>query len=241
MLEGVFNRYTQVPPLESVAAADPDRTLLAALTEPLFCMYVQTQIVSSHVADLSHYHRSRTTGEDQEEVATLMAAYKAHLDELWHNRPALVRHNARELRSRFTSKKVADALNLLCVLCTLIFDTELVEMGRNLSQEQSTTAEARAQLKQMMSVMVDWIHSHEGDRVPPAFTRALLLCGIESTDPADSQWAVASMRKINYPICYSDFFANFSEGLAETQRRMGRRVTTRWFALQTFGVSLPFL
>ncbi|KAK4555760.1 hypothetical protein LTR86_006980 [Recurvomyces mirabilis] len=237
-LVAMFDMQYPLPSLQGASNAEADGILLGTLSESLFTYFAQTQLLSAEVAELSHYHRSRTTGVDQEEVSILMSNIKARLEKFWQKRPALMHHSPEDLCSQFTSTSIVTVFGLLSTLCNVVYHTELVEIGRNLSHEQSTTTEARQHLSEMRQIIEDWSKLHG---THSAFLRALLLIAIESPLEEDSTWAVAEMRKIHDPTCYSEFFATFSEGLADAQRRVGRRVTTRWFSMLTFGLQLPFL
>lgn len=246
VLQEVCSHDIAIPAIDLGSGADTDRSLLATLTEPLFTFYYRLQILSARVADLSHYHRSRTTGADQEEVATLMEALKIQVQALWAGRPSLLYHSPYDIRTQFTSPSIAAPLALLITLCQLIYHTELVEIGRNLSAEQTPSAEARAHLAHMRDIMSDWLDHQistgkSSKCQAAAFIRPLFLYAIETADKVDADWAFGQMRKVRDPICYSEFFANFAEGLADMQRRKQRRVTTRWWCLQEFGIPPPYL
>ncbi|KAK3674135.1 hypothetical protein LTR78_005982 [Recurvomyces mirabilis] len=234
----VIEPHHPLPSLQAASNTEADGILLSTLSESLFIYFARTQMLSAEVAELSHYHRSRTTGADQEEVSILMLDIKAQLERLWQDRPALMRHRPEDLYAQFNSTSIVTLFGLLSTLSNLVYHTELVEIGRNLSHEQGITIEAWQHLCEMRQIIEGSSKLHG---THPAFLRALLLVAIESPLGEDSTWAVAEMRKIHDPLCYSEFFANFSEGLADAQRRVGRRVTTRWFSMRTFGLQLPFL
>ena len=245
LLESTSNRCIPISPINASRRAPPGSSLLSTLTEPLLTFYLRLQLLSARVADLSHYHRSRTTGADQEEVSILMSALKSRIEALWQSRPTLMRYLPSELHAQFTSLAIAEPLILLVTLCSLTYHTELVEMGRNLSAEQVPSTEAKTHLAHMRDIMASldsWTASSDKTFCThPAFLRHLFLYAIESTHESDTRWAVSQMREIKDPICYSGFFANFAEELAEMQRRKERRVTTKWWCLKAFNVNPPFL
>ena len=237
LLEQACGHGFPLAPVQASFDVSSDVSILATLTEPLFAFYFQLQLLSTQVADLSHYHRSRTTGEDQEEVSSLMAELKSQIMLLWHSRPSLLHLEPEELYAQFTSRTIAEPLVLLAILCVLAYHTEIVELGRNLSAEQVPTNEAIEHLAQMRSILTSM-------KLPPCFLRALFLYSIESMGgdlKADSDWAVSRMLEIKDPVYYSDFFANFAKGLSDKQRQKERRVTTKWWCLEEFGINPPYL
>ena len=237
LLEKTCSRCSQLPQLDINHSAPLDTSILLTLAGPYFTFYFQLQLLSAHVADLSHYHRSRTTGVDQEEVSVLMSSLKSQIETLWENLPMPMRRPPDELRAQVAAP-ISEPLIALGILCSLTYHTEIVEIGRNLSDAQLATPEARAHLAHIRDII------SSGDEhlcTHPAFLRPLFLYAIESLYESETQWAVCHMRKIKDPICYSDFFATFAEGLAEEQRSKGRRVTTRWWCWKAFGATPPFL
>ncbi|TKA78238.1 hypothetical protein B0A55_04787 [Friedmanniomyces simplex] len=245
ILDGACSIYPQLPPLDAGPRVPLSDHLISTLSEPLFVFYLRLQLLSTRVADLSHYHRSRTTGADQEEVSVLMSSLQGRIEALWQHRPRLMRSPPGELRAQL-APTVAEPLILLATLCSLTYYTELVEIGRNLSDSQRASPEARvlmAKAREIVSSPDCGAGLDDGGRpyVHHAYFRALFLYAIESFDEADTRWAVAHMRQIKDPVCYSEFFATFAEGLAEEQRAKGRRVTTKWWCWRVFGVTPPYL
>lgn len=215
--------------------------ILAQLGAPLFAHHLQMQLLSAQIANLSHYHRSRITSDDQEEVAVLMAGIEDEMKDLWHSRPALLRSAPAEVR-RQLSATIADPLLQQVAIAKAVYNTELVENGRTLSDPPLASDSARLQLSYIRQIVELGEYSlADSGTLHPALLRPLFLYAIESIKQADSLWAVNQIRKIRSAGCRSDFFATFAEGLSQAQREKGRRVTTKWYCLQVFDVSPPWL
>ncbi|KAK4894670.1 hypothetical protein LTR27_007058 [Elasticomyces elasticus] len=215
--------------------------VITTLSNALFMFYFQLQLLSTKVADLSHYHRGRTTGCDQEEVSMLMSTLQKRIEILWADRPALMRYPAGDMRTQVASD-AAEPLVLMVALCRLTYLTELVEVGRNLSDTQRASTEAQTHMTKAREIIsaTEW-YCGSGNVVQPACLRTLFLYAIESFDESDTNWAISKIREIKDPICYSEFFASFAEGLTEEQRAKGRRVTTKWWCWRAFGITPPYL
>lgn len=210
------------------------------VSAPIFAFYLGLQKLSAQIADLSHYHRSRFTSTDQEEVAALMANLKTGISRMWEARPGLMRFEPGEIRAQF-SRTIAEQLIALVGMCNAAYHTEVVEIGRTLSDPPLASAEAKQAMRHIRDIVEgDW-NASSGGKLSPGYLRPLFLCAIESIQKEDTQWAVERLKQINDPISRSRFFASFAKSLAEAQRGKERRVTTKWFCYQTFGVSPPFL
>ncbi|KAK1077209.1 hypothetical protein LTR33_008283, partial [Friedmanniomyces endolithicus] len=244
VLVSACNRHPQLPPLDTGHTMQLSDHLISTLSDSLFMFYYQLQLLSTKVANLSHYHRSRTTGADQEEVSGLMSSLQGRMEALWRERPTLMRQLAPELGA-YLASPVAKPVTRLATLCTLSYHTERVEIGRNLSDTQRASPDAEAHMSEARMIICSLDYRPENpDRseyLDPAYLRALFLCAIESFDEAETRWAVSRIREIKDPVCYSEFFATFAEGLAEEQRAKGRRVTTKWFCWRAFGITPPYL
>lgn len=232
-----------LPPVTTYSA-DTRSAIFQSLAEPLYNLHFQLQILSGRVADLSHYHRSRVTSEDQEEVFTIIANLKEQMQVLWDARPSIMHSSPTRVRSYLTLP-VGEPLLLMIAICEAIYHNEIVEIGRNLSDPPFASPEAREHLDSIRAIIenpeIPTACVKDPDKVHPAFLRPLFLYAIESLDQDDTEWAVGQIRKIKDPISRSDFFANFAEGLAKAQREKGRRVTTKWWCWQAFGVAPPYL
>jgi hypothetical protein len=235
-------------------AATPMYDIMSA---PIFMFYLQLQNISTEVANLSHYHRSRTTGEDQEEVSKLMACLKARVYSLWQTRPGLLRLEPFELRAQF-SPSIAESLITLVGITTANYYAEIVEIGRTLSDPPLASLEAKQAMRSIRSIVDSCGWSWNGyalnstgtitsksysnsSKLDPGYLRPLFIYAIESIPKGETEWAVDRMMQINNHICRSEFFARFADSLAGAQRNLGRRVTTKYFCYQTFGVAPPFL
>ncbi|KAK1055455.1 hypothetical protein LTR74_015685, partial [Friedmanniomyces endolithicus] len=205
VLVSACNRHPQLPPLDTGHTMPLSDHLISTLSDPLFTFYYQLQLLSTKVADLSHYHRSRTTGADQEEVSDLMSSLQGRMETLWSERPTLMRHPAGDLGA-YLASPVAEPLTRLATLCTLTYHTELVEIGRNLSDTQRASPDAEAHMVEARMIIFSLDHrpvSSDGNEyLDPAYLRALFLCAIESFDEAETNWAVSRIREIKDPVCY---------------------------------------
>ncbi|KAH6611561.1 hypothetical protein Trco_001581 [Trichoderma cornu-damae] len=241
----------------SILDADtrPLDLLFDTLSTPVFSFYRELQDISSELANLSHYHRSRTTGEDQEEVEGLIGRLKTRLHILWQCRPGPMRLEPSTMR-RQLPPAIAEPLVELVGITTAAYHAEIVEVGRTLSEPPLASQEAKSAMCAIRSIVEDEAWNAYGSggvgaaspnramppgRLHPGYLRPLFMCAIESINQSDTQWAVHRIRHVNNNICRSEFFALFADSLAAAQRSKGRRVTTKWFCYETFGVSPPYL
>ncbi|KAK5744583.1 hypothetical protein LTR17_001978 [Elasticomyces elasticus] len=241
ILAHACSSHIEVPSLNSGSNIPLADHVITTLSNALFMFYFRLQLLSTRVADLSHYHRGRTTGYDQEEVSILMSVLQKQIEALWVDRPALMRYPAGHMRTQIASD-AAEPLVLMVALCRLTYLTELVEIGRNLSDTQRASTEAQTHMTKAREIIsTSDSYCGSGNVVEPACLRTLFLYAIESFDESDTHWAISKMREIKDPICYSEFFASFAEGLTEEQRAKGRRVTTKWWCWRAFGITPPYL
>jgi hypothetical protein len=229
------------PSLSALESYTDARTSIYDVVKaPLFTFYLDLQKISTQVANLSHYHRSRTTSADQEEVSEIITDIRNRIFFLWQSRPGPMQLKPGELRAQF-SPAIAEPMITLIGLCIAAYYTEIVEIGRTLSDPPLASAEAKQAMCQIRDIIEgDW-NASSGAKINPGYLRPLFLYAIESICRDDSRWAVERLKDIKSPICRSDFFAFYAESLAEAQRRKKRRVTTKYFCHQLFGVPPPFL
>ncbi|KIM93249.1 hypothetical protein OIDMADRAFT_35906 [Oidiodendron maius Zn] len=219
---------------------DARTSIYDVVKAPIFTFYLELQKISTQVANLSHYHRSRTTSADQEEVSEIMTDIRNKIFFLWQSRPGPMQLNPGELRAQF-SPAIAEPMITLIGLCIAAYYTEIVEIGRTLSDPPLASAEAKQAMYQIRHIIEgDW-NASSGAKLSPGYLRPLFLYAIESIRIDDSQWAVERLKDIKSPISRSDFFAFYAKSLAEAQRLKRRRVTTKYFCHQLFGVPPPFL
>jgi len=235
------NRTMEVPSLSLLDHyTDAATSIYDIISAPIFTFYLELQKISTQIANLSHYHRSRITSADQEEVSQIMAGLKIKMSSLWEARPGPLRFEPSELRAHF-SPMIAEPLIALVGICIAAYYTEVVETGRTLSDPPFASAEAKQAMCRIRDIVEgDW-NTSSGSNLNSGYLRPLFLYAIESIHRDDTQWAVERLKQIKNPICRSDFFASFAEALAEAQRSKGRRVTTKYFCYQTFGVPPPGL
>ncbi|KAH6873909.1 hypothetical protein B0T10DRAFT_499489 [Thelonectria olida] len=220
--------------------SDASTHIHEVLSAPIFEFYYQLQGISGQIARLTHYHRSRTTGMDQEEVVQRIADMELQLHELWESRSATQRQTPEELRSCL-APQIANSIISLIGICTSAYHAEFIEMDRVLRDPVSETTRS-TQARQRIRDIVDgdW-NAYHGAKLNTGYLRPLFLCAIESMDREECQWAVKKLEQIKNPICRSDFFASFGKALSDAQLEKGRRVTSKYFCMWYFGINPPFL
>ena len=82
-----------------------------------------------------------------------MFSLKTQLLAFWQKRPAFLRYDYQDLDSRFPSGGMFQPLELLYTLYTLTYLTEMVGIGRNLSDEEGISAQAQEHLAEMSDVL----------------------------------------------------------------------------------------
>ena len=241
IIDALTGLTDEIPSLASLDTdTDAPTTVYDLVTNPIFDFYLELEKKSTQVANLSHYHRSRTTSADQEEAWDLMAHIKIQIYQLWEARPALMRLQPDDLRKQF-SNTAAEPLIALIGICTAAYHTEIVEVGRTISDPPLASHEAKQAMRRIRGIIEgDW-NAYASGKLNTGYLRPLFLYAIESIAPDDTKWALERLREIKDPVSRSDFFASFAHLLTEAQRRKGRRVTTKYFCYQTFGVSPPLL
>ena len=220
---------------------DASDTMHDTLSAPIFNTFLELQKISALIAELSHYHRSRITSEDQEEVNGLAAHYGAKLSDVWEQRPGIMRLASVDLRTHL-SETIAEPLITQIGICVAVYHTEIVELGRTLSDPPLASPEAKQHMRHIRQIIEgDWNAFDQGAKLNPGYLRPLFVYAIESMSVDQTQWAVSHIKQINDPVSRSDFFASFAKSLGEAQRKKERRVTTKWFCYQMFGVPPPYL
>jgi hypothetical protein len=182
----------------------------------IFKFYLDLQGLSLQLANLSHYHRPRTSAIIQEEVVGLMAALKANLHLLWQSRPALMRYDPNKIRTQF-SPTTAETLVSLIAISMAAYYAELVEMGRSLNDPLLPKAqEAMSRIRDLVDG--NWNTSCE-EKLNQGYLRPLFIYAIESADSESAHWAVKRMEQIKDPISRSNFFASYAQALVEEQSK----------------------
>lgn len=227
------------PPLNNPSNASTDLYLM--LSTPLFIFYVQLQMISGDVAKLTHYHRSRTTGMDQEEIVQQLTQVKSQLRALWEECLGTQSQSPEDLRA-YLAPKIANPMITLIGICTAAYHAELVELDRVLGDPVTESPYSKQAMRRIRKIIDgDWNAYDLEGKLNPAYLRPLFLYAIECMDHDQTQWAIGKMGKIRDPICRSDFFVAFAKALSDAQFRNGRRVTTKYFCIWYFGVSPPFI
>ncbi|EXJ80696.1 hypothetical protein A1O3_06980 [Capronia epimyces CBS 606.96] len=226
--------------LPSSHQSDMSTHVYEMLSAPIFKFYYQLQVISGEICKLTHYHRSRTTAVDQDEVAQQLTQVRLRLHLLWESRPATQRQTPEELRSHL-GLKIADPLTTLIGACTAAYHAEFIEMGRVLGDPVSKSTETKQAMRQIRGfVDGDW-NAYDGSKLNSGYLRPLFLYAIECMDPEENRWAVERLRHVQNPVCRSDFWASFGEALFHAQLQKERRVTSKYFCTWYFGVPPPFI
>lgn len=217
--------------------------LYEVLCAPGFDFYYRLQMLSWEIANLTHYHRSRTTGVDQEEVAQLATHIKSQLHDLWNSRSEAQRLTPEDLRAQL-GPKLSDMVISFVGLCNAAYHTEFVEIDRLLGDPVSKWTDSREAIRAIREIVDD--ECTRGDTVQinginPGYLRPLFLYAIECMDREQNQWAVDRIAQIRDPIYRSRFFSAFAKELFDAQMRKERRVTSRYFCIWYFGVPPPHM
>jgi hypothetical protein len=226
--------------LTSNYRSDTSTQLIQTLSISIFEFYFQLQVISGEIAKLTHYHRSRTTGMDQEEVVQQVELAKNKLHALYKSRSATQSQTPKDLRCHL-APQIANSLISLIGLCTAAYHAEFVELDRLLGDPVSKSTEARQAMDRIQEIIDgDW-NVYDEDKLNSGYLRPLFLYAIECMDHHQNHWAVEKLRQIKSPICRSDFFASFGKALSDAQLRKDRRVTSKYFCIWYFGVPPPFI
>jgi hypothetical protein len=241
---------TGTPVLGRPLGPNPDASahLYDLLSAPIFDFYFKLQMLSGEIAKETHYHRSRTTGVDQEDVILAIANIKSRLHNLWINRPSIQQQAPRDLCSCLAPRIASPIIGLIGV-CAAAYHTEIVEIDRVLGDPVSRSEDSRKARHQIRMIIEgddgededDWnAYDHNG-RLNPGYLRPLFLYAIECMDRGENEWAVDKISQIRNQICRSQFFAMFGKALSDAQLRKERRVTSKYFCIWYFGVAPPFM
>lgn len=233
--------YAAIPSTPHADASTRD-SLLRYLEAPLFDFHVHLESISTRVADLSHYHRSRIAPGDQDEVAPEMQSLKNQLYQLWDHRPDICRLAPTDIHAYF-AEEIAQPLITAIGIANAAYYTEIIEIGRTLSDPPLASSEAKSsmgEIRKLVEAADEWNMYNDEGHLNSGYLRPLFLYAIESIRKEDTVWAVQKLREIKDPIRRSDLFATFADGLTEAQRSKGRRVTTKFFCRQNYGTSPPF-
>ena len=226
--------------LPSDRHSDAPAQLHEILSTPIFEFYFQLQMISCEIAKVTHYHRPRNTGGDQEEVVQQITHIKSRLHALWESRSATQRETPQELRSRL-APKVAKSIITLIGLCAAAYQAEFVEMERTLGDPVSKSTDSKQAMGRIREIIDgDW-NAYDGGKLNPGYLRPLFLYAIECMNRDENRWAVERLEQIKNPICRSEFFASFGKALSDAQQRKERRVTSKYFSIWYFGVPPPFI
>jgi hypothetical protein len=219
---------------------DASVSLIETLSSPMFEFYFRLQMIANELPTLTHYHRTRNSWSDQEEVAKNMADIKQRLRTLWNERPATLSQSSQGLRA-LLAPAIADPIVALANVVTAAYYVEFIEMDRILGDPVSRGGESIEAMASLRELIDSKYASKPMENLNPAYIRPLFLYAIECMDASENDWSAEKMRQIRDPICRSDFFASFGAALLKAQLLKERRVTSKYFCLSYFGVPPPYL
>ncbi|TPX16631.1 uncharacterized protein E0L32_003572 [Thyridium curvatum] len=247
MSDGVFNLLPSfeagIPDIEHPTThgmPDTSISLQEVLSKPIFDFYFRLQMISGEISRLTHYHRSRTRGVDQEEVAREMTRLKSKLSALWSSRSNIQQQSPEDLKNHL-SPSIADPIIALSAVCAAAYHAEFIEIGRVLGDPLAESADAKHAMRQVRGIVDGSWNAFEGRGLNPGYLRPLFLYAIECMDWQENDWATERLREIRDPICRSEFFASFGRALSDAQLFKDRRVTSKYFCIRHFGVPPPYL
>lgn len=234
-----------LPSLKPLPGHQPDLSahLYEVLCAPVFDFYFRLQMLSGEIAQLTHYHRSRTTGVDQAEVVELAAHIKSRLHALWESRSATQRQTSQDLREQLAPKLASTFISLVGI-CNAAYHTEFVELDRVLGDPVSSLAESRDSMEAIRKIVDDEaadFGAMDLEGLNPGYLRPLFLVAIECMDKRQNRWAAERIAQIRNPIYRSKFFSEFARELSDAQLRKERRVTSKYFCIWYFGVPPPYM
>ena len=148
---------------------DPEGSSYDLLSEPVIEFHRHVQEVSSRAADLLHYHRSRTTVEDQTEASEVASRLEAEMQAMWEHRPWILRLSFAQLRGHF-APSIAEPLKELCGLCVASYFAEIVALGRIISDHPFPTPDAEEAKSQIRAIVEECM---SGTSLSPSFTRPM--------------------------------------------------------------------
>ncbi|KAK9237693.1 hypothetical protein V1525DRAFT_147409 [Lipomyces kononenkoae] len=211
--------------------------LYDSLTAPLFEFYVQTQLVGMQVSGMNRHHRSRCSPEDELDADCVAQHIRKNLRSVWQQRPSILSVSHVDLRGRFTDAQVNDLCSLIDI-CNAAYFAEVVHLGRAHGEFLALTSEGLEATRQIRTIVDNsWSRTN---LVDPGLMSSIFLYGLEAAGDGGS-WAVQRVRQINNPLCRSNFAADLLDGVVQEQRKTGHRVDCRYFCMDKFGVSPPFL
>lgn len=237
----MYAHVTEAPSLSELdRGTHPTNGLYDIISAPVFAFYLELQRISNQISDVSHYRRSRITPTDQAEVSEVLSTLKSKMRDLWEARPTPLRLQPGQIREQF-GREIADPLVAVAGACIAAYFTEAIVVGRTLGDPPQPAAEAIQAMKEIRDIIErDW-DTANGAVLNAGYLRPLFIYAIESPQADETQWAVERMRDIKNPMSRSDFISSLAAALGEAQRMQGRRVTTKAFCYQTFGVPPPFM
>ncbi|OAA68558.1 hypothetical protein SPI_00753 [Niveomyces insectorum RCEF 264] len=219
----------------------PENALYDSVSAPVFEFYRKIQGISSRVADVTHYHRSRFTPTDQAEAAEILSGLTANLHSLWEMRPGLLRLQASEISQNF-SAGIAEPLVALIGVCLANYLVEFIVIGRILGDPLFASPKAKQAMDDIRDIVEGgWNALDEKEGLNPGYLRPLFYYGVESFDRDKTTWAAGLLRKIKNPISRGEIFASFVELHGEAQRSQQRRVTMKYFCYQNYRIPPPFM
>ncbi|CAK7274537.1 hypothetical protein SEPCBS119000_006223 [Sporothrix epigloea] len=217
------------------------------LSAPLFDFYFRLQLLSGELARLTHYHRSRSLGSDQNEVVCSLNDIKLRLRTLWDSRPTIQRQTPQTVCTQL-APCMSGALLRLIGICNAAYHAEFVEIDRILGDPLLRWTDSREALQAIRKIVdedrqrfYDEQDNCDAWSPNPGYVRALFLFAIECMDTEQSRWAVERIAEIRSPIYHSAYFSAFAKALSDAQILRGRRVTSKYYSVWYFGTPPPYM
>jgi hypothetical protein len=216
----VYNELPSISPSASTSIhsrpgeeIDIATNLFEPISAPIFEFYFRIQLLSGEITTMTHYHRSRATSKDQDEVIQQTQSIKSRLRALWDSRCAVQRHSNEELLAQLPPK-VAEWTISLVSICHAAYHVEFVELDRVRGDPVSKFTDSRpaiTAIRGLVESSLEFAHYlDKGERkLNSGFMRPLFLCAIEAMNAEENQWAVESFERVQNPIYRSNFFAAF--------------------------------
>lgn len=232
-------------PVPSLLHLDPSPSpkdiLYDCLSGQIFEYYMQIQEIGKQLCGLNRHHRSRGSPSDEVEVDHTAMQVKRNLYSIWQQRPSSMRLSEEELENLF-DLDMALKLALLIDLCNAAYFNELVDLGRAHGQGswRNPMPEALEGIKEVRRVVDKNVQRNAG-RVNHGFMWPIFFIPLDAPDEECGEWSLGLLRRIQKPICRSDFAADLLEGVLEEQKRKKERVDCRYLSFQNFGIPALFI
>lgn len=149
-----FTTMPNLPPPPDEPSLSPAIQMYELLSGPVLTFYLCLQTLSLSIAKLTHYHRSRATGQDQDQVTKALSHIKIRLRDLWETRSPVQRQTPLELCANL-APAIAGPLIALVGICEANYHAEFVEMHRLLGDPVTEPDEEMKVAMRIIRELVD--------------------------------------------------------------------------------------